>query len=194
METLSNLLQGLSAGPMAVVSLAHFCFASSGGGIKPTEVHVLTDLATKEWCVQAPRSRAAFLTQRLLSVVRHQSRFLTTERTEKLGAAVREVLEARVQSGDAATLLKAMGCTLHYQVRRRGVRFRLLVAGLPVDVLLVLLELQTGKLVPGHWLVEASCRTTEETYPAAVAALMTAAERLSGHVQLCKPETGLGPR
>ena len=129
-----------------------------------------------------------------LRVVRDLGNFMTGEKAEKLGAGVREVREARVLSGDAGKLLKAMGCTEHYRVRRRGYHFRLLLAGQVVDVSLLLLEVKEGLLVPGHWLVETTCKTTQEEYPAAVAALMEAAEMMAGHVEMRKPELGLRPR
>jgi len=130
--------------------------------------------------------------------VRHQGRFLTGDKAEKLGAAVREVCEAKVVAGDAYRVLVAMGCKMHYQVLRRGFCFRLLLAGQAVDVALVMLETQgddgrPASFVPDLWLLEAKCLATRDTYEVAVAALCEAKEKLVGLVELAKPGAGMFP-
>ena len=218
-DRLSELLQGLCVGSVLDVAQQHVCLLAPAvdEDSVPTEIHLLrsvNDGVYGSWCVclsAAGFTAALDTTETAPRLVRHYGRTLTGEKADKLGAAVREVCEAKALAGDALRAFlgaKGMGCKMHYQVLRRGFRcvrrcarvagaharcrFRLLLAGLPVDVSILVLETRGGdgqpaSLVPGLWLVEVTCRTTQEAYVKAVDAVVLAQQRLGTTIELTKP-------
>jgi len=175
---LQALLEGLSLGPPTPVYQLHVCLAAPPAeeDAQAVELHLTRDLTT-------PGS---------LWRVRHTARPMAGDRASKLPAAVREVREAASLSGDAYRLLATAGCRLQYQLMRRGFRYTLLEGAQAVSVALLLLQGQgedgqPADLVPGLWLVEATCATSQEAYADAVHALAAVRDRVAGVVTLSRP-------
>jgi hypothetical protein len=200
LEQLNKVLQGLSAGPVEVVDQHHICLKAPAVDEESssTEIHLVRSLAEPNvpWC--GSLGSACFLAALSLAclraprLVRYQGRQMAGEKVEKLGVEVRQVCEAATLAGDAYKVFREFGCSLHYQARRTGFRYRLLLGGQTIVFSVINLERpgavgQTCSVVPGLWLVEATCRTTRETYVSAADALVMAQQRLADLVTLEKP-------